>query len=1122
MEQSKLKTSTDTNPSKRRVASAKNPKITFEYPPFNYLYSKRYTELAEENKKRPGYLIKKKKEDKRQEYIKKMNLVTNQINNYFYPKCHKRSWWPNGLYIVKHRYNYTKHGLEHIYEKNNVEELKPIEPLILNNKKKDYEYINKFIEYENINPGNFLITIEYCSSCEEHFHITQHNSDNIFKDLAFKYQKIIMERFPFIKVVLKPTDVDIVKSKVKKMKNPQRNGEPHRAFSYLNEQFKPCRIGAFEIQIATKNEKNEVLTRLIHSKLKTKKFPKVKQVLGKIVSMMPLFNLNLTLYDKDDYQDLNKMNDIEVSIYLSNSEIVQNLGDSINENINNFVSPGKKLELIKTQRFMKKNALFKNIQNNIMISNNNTFNGKRTITSAFRASRNKFIITNNKANNDINNNKNIEQSNENNNENNNENDNDNDNENCDESDESYNAEIENYNILKKQKGILLKRFFSKVENNSNNVEFSESSESVDINFGLLPYDTYIIETKENSNFEGSLTLLKFTEINFTKNIYKQIGLSHQKKAILNVYLYKEVINDKNEIDQIPIENGTITISKVNDPNSRYQLYNNKTGLYEHKTKPGDYKLETYAKDFERDVRKINLESALNTLNIKLNPNNNCELLVEVLEYDENYEDLNNENDSHIELIPVRNVQVQIYKNCDDLINEGLTNSNGLMEYFIDKNDDNLSIKVSKKGYYKVERFFKKFSAMSKNKNNNYYMTMTFILINKKKLLDLQKTIFVSYANISKRLFDFYFDSYDSKNNIDIKDLQKEKGVFIASFWRDNDDLDALTQNQENEFSQQNNNNNNEDQNTENNNNNTENNNENNNNIENSKITRNSGNSEECNFEEIIRFGAKISGNILNKKGYEETGTDDVNESIDNNINDRDIIDYLINVCLEGNIYTPENDFYINLPKALNKNSQSESSSNNNENTNTNNNNENQNISNSNNNNNIFNNNGNNGNNENNGNSENDENNIQKTSSSLNNDIYWDLGWIDLKNHYYYETSVYFEGDNIPDRISFYEILIEFFQGLIDKQLYNSLFEYFHFNMSTLARGDRYLEKQIFEKQAAELLESITQNEEVVEGINFICNILCGYDEENNIRDDRISFNLLKKKVSSLMKNLPQN
>ena len=37
-------------------------------------------------------------------------------------------------------------------------------------------------------------------------------------------------------------------------------------------------------------------------------------------------------------------------------------------------------------------------------------------------------------------------------------------------------------------------------------------------------------------------------------------------------------------------------------------------------------------------------------------------------------------------------------------------------------------------------------------------------------------------------------------------------------------------------------------------------------------------------------------------------------------------------------------------------------------------------------------------------------------------------------------------------------------------------------------------------------------------VQFICNILCGYDEDNNIKDDSISFSLLRKKVSSNLQN----
>ena len=45
-----------------------------------------------------------------------------------------------------------------------------------------------------------------------------------------------------------------------------------------------------------------------------------------------------------------------------------------------------------------------------------------------------------------------------------------------------------------------------------------------------------------------------------------------------------------------------------------------------------------------------------------------------------------------------------------------------------------------------------------------------------------------------------------------------------------------------------------------------------------------------------------------------------------------------------------------------------------------------------------------------------------------------------------------------------------------------------------------------------------KKEDLINSIQFICNVLCGYDEDNNIRDDSISFNLLKKKVSSNIKN----
>ena len=56
------------------------------------------------------------------------------------------------------------------------------------------------------------------------------------------------------------------------------------------------------------------------------------------------------------------------------------------------------------------------------------------------------------------------------------------------------------------------------------------------------------------------------------------------------------------------------------------------------------------------------------------------------------------------------------------------------------------------------------------------------------------------------------------------------------------------------------------------------------------------------------------------------------------------------------------------------------------------------------------------------------------------------------------------------------------------------------------------EEQIRNKEVNE------KHKEIQRFIQFICNIVCGYDEDNNIRNDSISFSLLKKKISSNLQN----
>ena len=1205
--------------SSNRLSGFRSPKIrptspdlkSKEAPLLNYLSSPKFEKLHDNNKNGLGFFI--DKDNERQKMRKENNNFSNLIDNYYNSEIHPRSWWPNGGLIIKRRYKYTGIGLDHFYEKNNVEQLETVEDIKLK-EKKDVDYLVKFQEFENIKYNEYMITIEHCASCQEHKYITQHQSDTIFKELALSYQKIIRERFPFIKVYLKPIDVEIVKNKTFVIPKVERNGGPRPKIPSLNTKFKQCRIGAFEIQIATRDEKGNLIQRIIHSKLKTKKFPDVNTVLKKIVSFMPKFKLKLILFDKEDYEEIEKMDNIQVNLYLCNSKLIQEVTDTAKMQVLNFTSPTRRLLMMKEQRFklqqqnfMKNKNIFRKKQffsplstqritsaapqkTRGMTENNSTkmfrpissmsynFNDKFYENDKLR--QNPFWLKSENVNNRELKENRLSFS----------------------TMEATRRICKDINIqekLKKQKGALIKRKYSKVDesykyneqnliDDDKNDEDAETSESVTLYFDDIPYDTYIIETIENSNFRGSLTLLRFNEIKPKKDhlITKYIGLWHQEKAILNIHLYTEkekientqnngIENNNNNIiipnqerkivrppssnqrrrnpniennsevrfEQEPILTGIINISNEEDPNSRYNVPPNGKGIYEYKTTPGEYKLEITNDDYEKIVMKVLLKSGLNTVNIKMKPEKCCNLKIQVFEYNEynenenNYYLMNNLNeteskkeskqnqnenqveddknkipeDNNIFIEPVRNAEIEIYKEGNELLVEGITNKKGVMKYLVDKNENNLLIKVSKTGYYRVERVFKRNSNLKENDKGNYECTMTFILVKMQRIIELNKIILITYSNSLKKIFEFDVQNVDEKKNKwQEKDMQETNGVFIATFNYENNQKE----NEENQIEENDKTNNKLSMENNNNNNNISHNNNNQNDIGKSHEDINDFN-ENITFEEIIRLGFKISLDIIKDEYLKSYDTIKQNDS--------DLIEYLRSICSDGNIYTPNYDFHINLPKVLSKTKISPKFMGENDNE------ENINI-----------------------NSDITNNVISNSTKSFNNKnnvneeeeftgLYWDLGWIDLKNYLFYETSVYFKLEYKPERCLYFENFIDFLQIFIDQRICDSIFNFFNYEMSTLAGSDRYLPKKIFESKLFYFLDEDNRNNRNSEQIKnngsksnsnklnqkqqhlhkfvqFVCNILCGYDEDNNIKDDSISFSLLRKKVSSNLQN----
>ena len=150
-----------------------------------------------------------------------------------------------------------------------------------------------------MNENQYIITIEFCSNCKEHEKITSHHAD-LYKNYALSLQKCILLRFPFISVLLKPIETDIKKGEGYKLPKVSTKGVYEKKF--INDLFKEVRIGAFEIELSYKFN-GEVKTIPLHSKLETKLWPKIENILNKIVNYMPKFIGRIIVYQKETEDD---------------------------------------------------------------------------------------------------------------------------------------------------------------------------------------------------------------------------------------------------------------------------------------------------------------------------------------------------------------------------------------------------------------------------------------------------------------------------------------------------------------------------------------------------------------------------------------------------------------------------------------------------------------------------------------------------------------------------------------------------------------------------------------------------------------------------------------------------
>ena len=934
-----------------------------------------------EKKKIKGHL----KEEKRQYLRKKEHNISRILDNYYFPAIHEKAWIPNGIFSRKKYYDYGDSGLGYFYEKKNVEQLRNINEVLKLKKNK----LQEFIEYKYLEENQYSITIEYCSNCQEHSMHTFHSSE-LYKNFALRLQKCIQMRFPFINVLLKPIDTDILIEEEYKLPKI-KNGEGYEKTIYVNDKFKEVRIGAMEIQICTKKKNSNPEIALIHSKLKSGKWPKINEILDKIVSFLPMFKGKIILYEKEennnneskDFNEENKNNiikesflsNLQINIYLlKNYKIIQ-VSEEAWTDIENDINPKKRREIIKERRLQEKESMFRPQSTrfpNLIKSNNNittiTNNKIRPISS---------LITqkSNSANN-------IFQS---------------------PFTESISTKQNFYQLSSPfnrpgQEIITDKKIARNMKGKLILTKYTNNEGFIDIDY--LPYDSYLIEVKESRQFMGIWMTLTFSNI-FPKDyiIKKYIGLYTQENAFFEMHVFESLKDNEGKDDMNHIANCNVTLKKwkdndndIDDKESKIKINEKSNGIFEYMILPGKYLLEVSKNNYETVRKFINLEKGYNNFNIEMFTEKICNLKISVFNYekfqDEIYE-------------PIQSVEISIFKNSNEVICEGITDKKGEMIYIVTKGEDFLTVVVNKLNYYPVQRQFIRSNNQILNENGEYEENLVFFLIKESYIKENNCIISITYSGINDVNFDpnSFQLSNKIRNDIDLScyDSQKENGIISINIKYKPNNENEENENNENEENENN---------------------------ENEKNENDEDDLE--NFDEIIKLSLKILTEPLKIHNYQEKGFS---------------MNGLERYACMTMIYTLNNIFYIPSPSFC------------------------------------------------------------KEGYSI-----WNLGWLDIRNQFFYETNTL--SSQLNDRLLFFSSWIDFLQKILDEKLYNKLFKFFGFVKGLLINHDRFISEETFIKTLNDMKFNEENNNKIY---NFISELMKG---ENKL----ISYCIFKKKITSNIKN----
>ena len=209
--------------------------------------------------------------------------MTERLPGKYKTDLHTRPWFFSGK-VPEIKYSYTQSGLTPSPYPIRARSIVPGKKIDLNPAKSSFMNVDEtkeevgkreFREYNFLRDNEVLLTIEHCDNCEEHSSSTRHDPAKYYK-YAQTIKNAVLNRYPMVKILIKPV-------------------------SKLDPEISNKRLGAFEVQVSSKFNKS-LKVEVLHSKLTSRKWPDISEVVSKLSAYLPTCQLSVTVFDESSQE----------------------------------------------------------------------------------------------------------------------------------------------------------------------------------------------------------------------------------------------------------------------------------------------------------------------------------------------------------------------------------------------------------------------------------------------------------------------------------------------------------------------------------------------------------------------------------------------------------------------------------------------------------------------------------------------------------------------------------------------------------------------------------------------------------------------------------------------------